>query len=757
MLFKAFVISEVKSRAEVSASLALLASAFSDKRIASRMKKRTLHSQSTNLSKPEKVHHAKSFAPPQYPFSAIVGQEEMKLALILNAIDPIVGGVLIMGHRGTGKSTAVRGLAELLPEIKVVAGCAYRCDPASGSNLCAECQKRSDSGERLERELAAVAVVDLPLGATEDRVCGTIDIERALHQGTKTFEPGLLARANRGLLYIDEVNLLDDHLVDVLLDVAVTGVNKVEREGISIQHPANFVLIGSGNPEEGELRPQLLDRFGLHVEVTTDDDLDRRVDIVERRNAFERDPEEFCANLAQDREQLRKKITRAQKNSGSVIVERPLLRQIAQICTELKIDGHRGELTITRAGRALAAFEGRKKVTADDVRRVTPMALRHRLRRDPLEEPASTERIQRALEKVLAEQPKKRDAGPGSGGQGDGTGAAGPNSQSEARNRTAAEVSRSRGSSVNPNGGRGFDSPEVPSFSSAVSLELSEFGVSERSGAARRQSKAVNLTSRRNAGSKEICYGSRRGRYARAVSFRGEGSRIAVDATLRAAAGAGYQVPGARSCLLPAPGTRDLTPILRYKQLSRKSGRLFILAIDASGSMAVYRIRQAKGAALSLLKQSYIKRDRVAIVGFRGTSAEVLLPPSRSMLRARRVLDSLGVGGGTPLTAGLIRSLEVAKQDRSDGEIILLVFTDGNANVTARSRGSASLFESWAELRAERREMIGRELVGLGSELGKTGVKIFVVDSHNQYVSNGDARALAEKLGSNYLTVKRSN
>ncbi|MFN2513929.1 MAG: VWA domain-containing protein, partial [Pyrinomonadaceae bacterium] len=620
------------------------------------------------------------------------------------------------------------------------------------SNLCVECQKKAERGDRLEREAAPVAVVDLPLGATEDRVCGTIDIERALRDGAKTFEPGLLARANRGLLYIDEVNLLDDHLVDVLLDVAVTGINKVEREGISIEHPARFVLIGSGNPEEGELRPQLLDRFGLHVVVKTDHDLDRRVDIVERRNAFESDPEEFCANVAQDQWQLRNKITRAQKNSGSVIVERPLLRQIAQICTALKIDGHRGELTITRAGRALAAFEGRKKVTQDDVRRVTPMALRHRLRRDPLEEPASTERIQRALEKVFAEQPEKRNAGSGSGGQNDGARSAGRNSESEARNRSAAGLSRSRGKSADPNGGRGFDSPEVPSSSSAVGLELFEFGLSGRAGAARRQSKAANLSTSRDAGSKQICSGSQRGRYARAVSFRGEGGRIAVDATLRAAAGAAYRVPRARSCPLTAPDTRHLTPYLRYKQLSRKGGRLFIFAIDGSGSMAINRIRQAKGAALSLLKQSYIKRDRVAIVGFRGTSAEVLLPPSRSTLRARRVLDSMGVGGGTPLTAGLIRSLKVAKQDRSESEIFLLVFTDGNANVAAGSNGSASQLER----RAECRETIERELAGLGLALGKAGVKIFVVDSHDPYVSKGEARALAEKLGSTYLTVNQS-
>lgn len=718
------------------------------------MKKRTATSQSTRLSKPRKVYHARFSAPAQYPFSAIVGQEEMKLALMLNAVDPSIGGVLIMGHRGTGKSTAVRGLAELLPEINVVSGCGYRCDPASGSNRCVDCQKKSDSGERFDCELAAVAVVDLPLGATEDRVCGTIDIERALQQGTKTFEPGLLARANRGVLYIDEVNLLDDHLVDILLDVAATGVNKVEREGISIEHPARFVLIGSGNPEEGELRPQLLDRFGLHVKVTTDEDPDRRVDIVERRNAFERDSKAFCADFAQDQKQLRKQIARAQKNPASISVERSLLRQIAQLCSELKIDGHRGELTITRAGRALAAFEGRKKVTVQDVRRVTVMALRHRLRRGPFEELGNTERIQRALEKVFAEQPKKDDAGSGSGGHNDGARSGGHNSEVGARNQSAINVHRSRGKSASPNVDRGFDSPAVLSLTPTVGIELAEFGFNEPSDLARRPTKASNLGSRRDAGSRRISYSSQRGRYARAVSFRDEGSRIAVDATLRAGAGAkpralefGSQVSGAGIRQDLAPATRHPIPNLRYKQLSRKSGRLFIFAIDASGSMAINRIRHAKGAALSLLRQSYIKRDRVAIVGFRGTSAEVLLPPSRSMLRARQVLDSLCVGGGTPLTAGLIRSLEITKQDRSDAEPFLLVFTDGNANVPVGSNGSAS--------RLERQQVIERELAGLGLALQKAGVKVFVVDSRNQYLSNGDARALAEKLGSIYLTVKR--
>ena len=340
-----------------------------------------------------------------YPFSAIVGQDEMKLALILSIIDPQIGGVLIMGHRGTGKSTAVRALADLLPEIRVVADCAYGCDPKDERNLCKDCATALEAAVELTTTTRAVPVVDLPLGATEDRVCGTIDIERALNEGKKHFEPGLLARANRGFLYIDEVNLLDDHLVDILLDVAASGWNKVERESVSSEHPAKFVLIGSGNPEEGELRPQLLDRFGLHAEVKTENYLANRVAIVERRDAYDRDPQSFRLMFADDQEELRRRITRASEYFTKVIVPRELLTRIAQFCAELKVDGHRGELTIMRAARALTAFEGRKFVDEEDVRRVVNMSLRHRLRRDILEETATTERIEQAVESVMNQPP----------------------------------------------------------------------------------------------------------------------------------------------------------------------------------------------------------------------------------------------------------------------------------------------------------------------------------------------------------------
>jgi magnesium chelatase subunit I len=341
-----------------------------------------------------------------YPFAAIVGQHEMKLALLLAVIDPAIGGVIIMGHRGTGKSTAVRALASLLPPLTKVKRCFYGCDPKRPGDLCDDCAATLARGERLSGERALVPVVDLPLGATEDRVCGTLDIERALLEGVRAFEPGLLARANRGFLYIDEVNLLDDHLVDVLLDSAASGRNIVEREGISISHPARFVLVGSGNPEEGDLRPQLLDRFGLFTQIETITDLDQRVDIVERREQFERDPASFIERWESEQEVVRGKITRARKLHSRVAIDRGVLVRIAEVCLKLRVDGHRGELTIARASRALAALEGRAAVTADDVKSVATMSLRHRLRRDPLERIDSGVRIEQAVDELFPVTPR---------------------------------------------------------------------------------------------------------------------------------------------------------------------------------------------------------------------------------------------------------------------------------------------------------------------------------------------------------------
>jgi magnesium chelatase subunit I len=337
-----------------------------------------------------------------FPFSAIVGQEEMKLAILVAAVDPGIGGVLVLGDRGTGKSTAVRALAALLPKIGAIDGCVYGCDPAPGTPSCEYCAPRKAAG-KLKGVPKAVPVVDLPLGATEDRVVGALDLERALSQGVKAFEPGLLARANRGFLYIDEVNLLEDHLVDLLIDVAASGENRVEREGLSICHPARFVLVGSGNPEEGELRPQLLDRFGLAVEVGTPTELKLRVEVVKRRDAFERAPEAFIAQWQPEDDKIRRRLVAARKRLPAVTLSDDALARAAQLCMALGTDGLRGELALMRAARALAAYEGKAEVGDDHLRRMAAPALRHRLRRNPLDDAGSGTRVERALDDVFAQ------------------------------------------------------------------------------------------------------------------------------------------------------------------------------------------------------------------------------------------------------------------------------------------------------------------------------------------------------------------
>ena len=334
-----------------------------------------------------------------FPFSAIVGQDEMKLAILIAAVDPSVGGVLVFGDRGTGKSTAVRALAALLPPMRAVVGCRYHCDPA-WRTACDECEARKATGAR-KSQLVPVPVVDLPLGATEDRVVGALDLERALTQGVKAFEPGLLARANRGFLYIDEVNLLEDHLVDLLIDVAASGENVIEREGLSVRHPARFVLVGSGNPEEGELRPQLLDRFGLSVEVTTPTDLPSRIEVVRRRDAYERDPAGFVERWHKEDDRIRRSIVAARKRLPDTTVPDAALERAAGLCLALGTDGLRGELTLMRAARAYAALQGDAQVGDAHLQKVAAPALRHRLRRNPLDDTGSTVRVERAVAELF--------------------------------------------------------------------------------------------------------------------------------------------------------------------------------------------------------------------------------------------------------------------------------------------------------------------------------------------------------------------
>src|ERR1043165_3337232 len=641
----------------------------------------------------------------------------MKLALILNVVDPLIGGVLIMGHRGTGKSTAVRALADLLPQITVVAGCPYNCDP---NDPCDQCR----SGAYLETKQTSVPVVELPLGATEDRVCGTIDIERALAAGRKAFDPGLLARANRGFLYIDEVNLLEDHLVDLLLDVAVTGINKVEREGVSVEHPASFVLIGSGNPEEGELRPQLLDRFGLHAEVTTENHLQNRIDIIERRDRYDRERDAFCKSYDADQEQLRKRITRARTALMKLAIEQRMLEKIPQLCADLKVDGHRGALTIRRAARALAAFEGRRAVTEEHVKRVSAMALRHRLRRDALDETATSEQIQQAVDEVFP------NTAPPPSSSGNGGGDTQPQDRPGKVNKQAPrQRATASGASARPNEADVLSPP-------AVERKSAELRLDEHLRSNDREKKTLSQ-SRRTSGGKAALV-QRRGRYTRAGTFRSAGARVAIDATLRALA----SLSGNRTPVDPQA--------LRYKLLKHKQGTLFVFAIDASGSMAVNRIARAKSTILKLLRKSYLNRDSVAIVSFHGTTANVDLPPSRSILRARRVLDSLRMGGSTPLGLGLVTTIELLEiVGNKFGDAVVLLFTDGRSNVPLRHGG--------LNMRAFRQVKIESELGELTVALQRTKARVVVVDTQKEFESSEDTRRLAGILHARFVKIAPAN
>ena len=632
-----------------------------------------------------------------FPFSAIVGQEEAKLGLILNVIDPTIGGVLLMGHRGTGKSTAVRALADLLPAITVSSNCQFNCDPTNRDALCVDCAETLLRTGKLGSRKTTVPVVDLPLGATEDRVCGSIDIQRALAEGVKAFEPGLLARANRGFLYIDEVNLLEDHLVDLLLDVAVTGRNKVERENISIEHPAEFVLVGSGNPEEGDLRPQLIDRFGLYAEVRTENAPEQRMEIVSRRDEFDRNRSRFVASFEDQQHELQRRIKRARKVLSEIRFENGLLEKIGRICAELKVEGHRGELTVMRAARALAAFSGRKVVKDSDARRVAGMALRHRLHRDAMADAATETKIQQALDSEsqpvgIAGGSTRVPHNPNDNGSRDGS--------------PSAEIKGTINSRMTP-----------PTAENHPRFNQRSGGSSSRAGATE-----LNFQS---------------GRYVQSRPYQKGVTKIAIDATLRAMLTAGN-----RSSM---PAIQDY---LRFKRFARKQSTLFIFAIDTSGSMATARIRKAKGAVLNLLKDSYVNRDNVAIIAFRGDSAELLLPPSRSIIRARRVLDSLSVGGATPLSAGLKCSLTVAEREsaRYQGRLALLLFTDGGANMPL------ALYPE--NDRDARREAIQKEVATLGARLHAAKVQVTVVNSNLGFGSSSRVELLANLLNAQHVVLQ---
>jgi magnesium chelatase subunit D len=639
-----------------------------------------------------------------YPFSAIVGQASMKLALILNAINPNVGGLLIRGERGTAKSTAVRALANVLPEIQVAIDCAYSCDPGETKSLCHSCRNVRAVAARRK-----VRVVELPLNATEEMVVGGLDFSASISEGIRVFQPGLMARANRGILYIDEVNLLSDHLVDVILDVSASGENVVQREGISHRHPARFILIGTMNPEEGELRPQLLDRFGLCVEVHGRRDVASRVEVIQRREAFDRTTEAFCKRFEREDRLLAERISHAREMLPSIGFPRNLDRLIAEICVHHNVAGHRADIVIANAARALAAFEKRHEATSEDVHRVASLAVSHRSRKlAPPQDLLPDTPVYNSLPKIT-----RRHGYPAEYPEGEPV-------RAPIRDVTLKKINF--GPTQRPI--QRSDSPEAI-FDIGPTFKVKEIG-QRRDKLFRQGSGKRSRTRTRH----------KRGRYVKSTARR-LSDDVALDATIRAAAP--HQ--------LRRKTENDLFVTIRDEDIREKlretrTGNFLLFMVDASGSMGARgRMVASKGAIMSLLKDAYQKRDRVAMVSFRKQEAVVNLPPTSSIYRAGELLKELPVGGKTPLAAGLRKGQEVLRNVLLKDPTcrpILIVITDGKAN---ESIGKGDPF--WEALYAAK------------SYASDPRIKSIVVDAEEEGgFRYGFSARLAEVLHADYFRIR---
>ncbi|WP_406167322.1 putative cobaltochelatase [Streptomyces sp. NBC_00996] len=589
-----------------------------------------------------------------FPFTAVVGQDDLRLALLLNAVSPAVGGVLVRGEKGTAKSTAVRALSALMPQVDVVAGCRFSCAPASPDPACPDGPHEPGTGTRRPARM-----VELPVGASEDRLVGALDIERALAEGVKAFEPGLLADAHRGILYVDEVNLLHDHLVDLLLDAAAMGASYVEREGVSVRHAARFLLVGTMNPEEGELRPQLLDRFGLTVEVAASREPDQRVEVVRRRLAYDDDPDVFAARWADEESAVRARIVAARELLPSVRLGDGALRQIAATCAAFEVDGMRADIVMARTATALAAWAGRTEVLAEDVRQAALLALPHRRRRNPFDAPGLDEdKLDETLEEFGGQDGDGDDDpdpdGPGGGGRPPQDGPD-DGSAPQAPGDAAAQAEAGEGGQPQAVGEQSPVRAAEPFRTKVLSVP----GLGE--GAAGRRSRARTEHGRTT--------GSRRP--------RGALTKLHLAATVQAAA------PHQRVRGRSGRGLVVRRDDLRQATREGREGNLVLFVVDASGSMAArQRMSAVKGAVLSLLFDAYQRRDKVGLVTFRGSAAEVALPPTSSVDAAAARLESLPTGGRTPLAAGLLRAHEVLRVERlrdAARRPLVVVVTDGRA------------------------------------------------------------------------------
>ena len=680
---------------------------------------------------------------PRFPFTAIVGQTAMKRALILNAINTRIGGVLIRGKKGTAKSTAVRSLAALLPEVSVVRGCPYSCHPDNPQPLCSH-------GNEISPVTRQVRIVDLPVGATEDRLVGSLDIEQAIRSGSRSFEPGLIAATHRGILYVDEVNLLNDHLVDVLLDAAAMGRNYVEREGISVSHAAEFILVGTMNPEEGDLRPQLLDRFGLAVEVDSAFTPGERREVVRRRIAYESDPYGFMDQWQDAEAEERERILRSQKLLGRVSVSDDILELITDICAEYQVDGLRADIVMYKTASTIAAYEGRDHVVPEDVREAAEMALLHRQRRQPFQQPhLVTEQLDSMIDEF---QNRPQDREPRDQHQ----------SQSEEQDDGDPDSPDQSAPPVPDSGGGAFTEEQPPETPGDSGPQDQYFEVGNPFSVRSLQVKPPDHRPRPSGGRRaRAVSGTPSGRYVGAAVPQEKASDLAVDATLRAAAPHQIErrgtIVGAHS---RAPDSEEATPAfliepwdVREKVRETKTGSMILFVVDASGSMGAQRRMVAvKGAILSLLLDAYQRRDRVGLIAFRGTGAQVLLPPTSSVDLAHAMLQEMPTGGRTPLSRGLLLALEVIEAEKQKDRNVLpllVVLSDGRANV-----GIGSSEASPNTTASPRSGLPLAEARAVAAAIKEQKISAVVIDTETDFLRMGLATSIAEEMGAPCLKLE---